>query len=147
MERNNKGQFVYTTGGGRYKVVQRNGKRIQKHRLIWEQHFGKIPEGMIIHHKDGNKMNNDIDNLQMVDVTEHNNIHKHPAWNKGLQGDIRMHNAAIKSWENRIKKYIPIYQETLRLKELGKTAIEIASIMGVCERQIHSRLKALKETH
>jgi len=28
---------------------------ILKHRLIWIQNYGEIPEGMIIHHKNGVK--------------------------------------------------------------------------------------------
>ncbi len=31
------------------------GKVIFKHRLIWIQNYGEIPEGMIIHHKNGVK--------------------------------------------------------------------------------------------
>ena len=38
-----------------------------KHRYVWEQHHGPIPEGMIIMFKDGDRQNTDIDNLVMVD--------------------------------------------------------------------------------
>lgn len=33
---------------------------------IWEQHFGKIPDGWMIIHKDGNCLNDDISNLCLV---------------------------------------------------------------------------------
>ena len=37
-----------------------------KHRYVWEQHHGKIPEGHIIKFKDGDFMNCDIDNLYIM---------------------------------------------------------------------------------
>jgi hypothetical protein len=50
------------------------------YRKIWEQHNGSIPkdeEGRSyeIHHIDGNRSNNHIDNLICVSVQEHYNIH------------------------------------------------------------------------
>jgi hypothetical protein len=52
-------------------------KRIEyEHRLIWEKHFGPIPAGFHIHHKDGNKQNNDINNLEMINGKEHNRMEK-----------------------------------------------------------------------
>jgi hypothetical protein len=37
-----------------------------KHRIVWEQHHGKIPEGYNIQFKDGNRKNCDIDNLYII---------------------------------------------------------------------------------
>lgn len=46
------------------------------HRLIWEKHYGKpVPEGYVIHHIDGNKLNNAINNLQCVQESLHNKFH------------------------------------------------------------------------
>lgn len=51
-------------------------KRIN-YRKIWEEHHGmKIPEGKEIHHIDGDKTNNDIENLKLVSLEEHLEIHK-----------------------------------------------------------------------
>lgn len=41
-----------------------------KHRLIWEQHFGPVPEGMIIAFKDHNKLNVTLENLELVSKKE-----------------------------------------------------------------------------
>ena len=46
------------------------------HRLIWEDFYGcEIPKGYIIHHKDGNKTNNCILNLQLMKHGTHNHLH------------------------------------------------------------------------
>lgn len=40
----------------------KNGRpySIQKHRAVWMKHFGEIPEGMMIHHINGDKKDNRI---------------------------------------------------------------------------------------
>ena len=47
------------------------------HRVIWEDFYGqKIPDGMVIHHKDMNRKNNDISNLQLMTSEAHTELHK-----------------------------------------------------------------------
>jgi hypothetical protein len=41
------------------------------HRVVWEHYNGKIPKGYHIHHVDGNTQNNAIENLQLIEATEH----------------------------------------------------------------------------
>lgn len=36
------------------------------HRLVWESFYGPIPEGLQINHKDENKSNNSLENLEIV---------------------------------------------------------------------------------
>ena len=50
-----------------------NGKKL--HRLIFEDFYGEIPEGYVIHHKDENKTNNCIMNLQLMKFGEHTRMH------------------------------------------------------------------------
>lgn len=52
-----------------------DGKLRFEHCVIWEENHGKIPMGMQIHHKDFNKENNNISNLQLVTPFEHNRYH------------------------------------------------------------------------
>lgn len=37
-----------------------------KQRVVWEQHFGKIPKGYNVQFKDDNRQNLDIDNLYII---------------------------------------------------------------------------------
>lgn len=55
-----------------------NGKKkaVMEHRFVWENCYGrKVPAGYDIHHKDGNKLNNDIVNLELLDRKTHKRIH------------------------------------------------------------------------
>jgi len=45
--------------------------RVKQHRWIWEKENGPIPEGFDIHHKDANRQNNRIDNLELIDHRDH----------------------------------------------------------------------------
>jgi hypothetical protein len=68
------------------------GKYVLKHRLVWEQHNGPIPKGHIIIFKDRNKLNLNIDNLQMVTLRENmlrNTVTKYPI---ELQQLIKLNN-------------------------------------------------------
>ena len=58
-----------------YMRYRADGRKQFEHRLVWEAHFGKLPEGMLIHHKDGDKTNNAIENLQAVTPRDHRRYH------------------------------------------------------------------------
>lgn len=50
--------------------------RTRLHIYVWEYYNGcKVPKGFDIHHKDMNKDNNDISNLECVSRSRHNKIH------------------------------------------------------------------------
>ena len=49
-----------------YIRVRTNGKEYRAHRIIWEMFNGPIPEGLLIDHIDGDKLNNRIDNLRIA---------------------------------------------------------------------------------
>lgn len=98
------------------------------HRLVYEAFVGEIPKGYHIHHKDGNKQNNHVENLQLLDVKSHHNLHikKNPSIVNGM----RIYNMYIKA--------NPIYQYTLDGKFIGiySNAREAGRRTGVCSRNI-----------
>jgi hypothetical protein len=49
---------------------------IREHQYVMEIHLGrKLEKGEIVHHIDGNKRNNSLDNLYLTTVEEHNKLH------------------------------------------------------------------------
>jgi hypothetical protein len=46
------------------------------HRAVWASVHGDIPDGYTIHHKDGNKANNELHNLDMLLNGDHVSLHK-----------------------------------------------------------------------
>lgn len=63
---------------GYYRITSRkegNGGRLL-HSVIWEEHYKKtVPKDYNIHHIDGNKQNNNINNLQCVKTSIHHRYH------------------------------------------------------------------------
>lgn len=50
-------------------------KILRMHREIWKRHYGEIPEGMIVDHKDRNPLNNLKSNLRLA-TTSQNNLNR-----------------------------------------------------------------------
>lgn len=64
--------------GYRWLYVAENGKRRarREHRVIVERHLGRRLEPWeVVHHKDGNPSNNEIDNLDVVEFGAHTAEH------------------------------------------------------------------------
>ena len=49
-----------------YYSVTLNGTRIRLHRILYETFIGDIPDGYVIDHKNGNRLDNSLDNLRAV---------------------------------------------------------------------------------
>ena len=58
-----------------YRRISVNNRIIREHILVWQHYNGPIPAGMEIHHKDGDKLNNEIDNLELIDSLSHRHLH------------------------------------------------------------------------
>ena len=54
-------------------LVDRKG--IKQHRVIWEIYFGNIPKGYDVHHKNGIKHDNRIENLECMPHGAHSSHH------------------------------------------------------------------------
>src|ERR1700704_1673581 len=64
-----------------YRVFCINGRDVFEHRLVMENHIGRrLGSKEIVHHVDGNKLNNDISNLRVMDRGDHIRHHKPLTW-------------------------------------------------------------------
>ena len=59
----------------RYRKTTINSKTYQAHRAIWSKIHGPIPVDYVVHHKDGNRLNNSLDNLVAMPPNEHKYLH------------------------------------------------------------------------
>ena len=50
-------------------------QRTLMHRYVWEKENGKIPKGWDIHHKNENKADNRIENLECLPKSEHTRLY------------------------------------------------------------------------
>ena len=70
-----------------YPIVWVNSKNKKIHLLEWEKYNGKKPIGYDIHHKDNNKKNWAIHNLQLETKSDHQKIHA--GWLRDEKGWIK----------------------------------------------------------
>jgi hypothetical protein len=59
----------------RYWMPPRGSGKDALHREIWKKHRGAIPSGAHVHHRDGDPLNNDVENLACVTPKEHAALH------------------------------------------------------------------------
>ena len=107
---------------GYYKAEHVKHGGITMHRYVWAKHNGAIPDGFHVHHRDGDKGNNAIENLELLSASEHS-LHHAPenewvgsaanrkqivaagelakAWHSSDEG-IAWHKAhGVDAWKNR----------------------------------------------
>jgi hypothetical protein len=59
-----------------YRCIHADGRRILEHRHVMSQHLGRfLKSNEIVHHKDENKLNNNLDNLELVTRSSHRAKH------------------------------------------------------------------------
>lgn len=73
----------YIQQSGRYysRCAKRSADEALLHRQIYRDAFGPIPDGMVVHHRDGDWQNNDICNLELCENGEHHRKHA-IAWHR-----------------------------------------------------------------
>lgn len=69
------GYLINFSSSSGYPTIFVNSKNVLLHRFVWEKHYGKIPKGYEVHHKDENKHNYSIDNLILIESKEHHRYH------------------------------------------------------------------------
>lgn len=103
-----------------YRSLQLHGRALKEHRVIWEMHFGIIPENMQIDHINGIRDDNRIENLRLVSQTVNNlNCRKSKNNTSGVNGV---------SWVSSRRKW--------RVDFRSKLVGVYASFIDACEARI-----------
>ena len=90
------GHLINFSSTNGYPTIWNGTQNILLHRYVWEKFHGKIPKGFEIHHKDKNRRNYDINNLELVSIHEHHK--KHAIENKlGVcnKGKLKKHSSGF----------------------------------------------------
>jgi hypothetical protein len=102
---------------GYRRITCKDRKQRFEHVIVWETHHGPIPEGMELHHRNGDKLDNRLENLMLVTRLEHKRIHS---------GCIRVGSRWLKRCR-RCQWYRPVDTEFYEYK--GRNGV-----MGACKR-------------
>lgn len=101
-----KGEKFWLQTTGRYYQSGRHSKNAKErilHRRIWIDNFGAIPDGMEIHHKNGDWTDNTTDNLELTTRSVHQRNHmmermKDPAFLEKSRRNLDLAREAAKAW-------------------------------------------------
>ena len=111
------------------------------HHAIYEKAYGKIPDGMVIHHKDFNPLNNDLGNLVMLSTSEHMRIHNQVGkWTKEHPEEFRKRCYSKDNWDERRKKVLENLRNERRVcRWCGKEFTPTNTHQRFCGKQCHHR--------
>lgn len=141
------GQAVINHGGYVYITSGENSRKFL-HRLVWEKHNGEIPEGYQIHHIDGNKLNNDISNLQLISPDKHTRLHmageNNPNYGKKLSLEHRLNLSKVKNdtgYFRVSKEYGEQYKQGFRYRYLYRENGKRKEIKSVDINKLEKKVK------
>lgn len=101
VTRNNRvqaGSLAGTISDEGYVKVMIRKKAYHAHRIIWEMHYGKIPEGMEVDHINHDRTDNRIENLRLV--TKQVNMKNKSSYSNNKSGVTGV------SWHSKKKKWV-----------------------------------------
>ena len=74
--------------------------QVTEHRWVWTAAYGLVPSGYSVHHRDGNKRNNALSNLELLATADHVQLHAAQK-DKGAAYRRERHNRYSREWYRR----------------------------------------------
>lgn len=136
----------------RTRLLWRGGKKVRAHRWLMEQKLGrKLLPNEHVHHKDGNPLNNDMGNLEVIECGPHMRLHKqiYPdqkqcvVCNSWFQ--VNPPDAEVKDADAQFAKYGPTGMEDVRAAEREACAQKVESLIKTKVGNLSPADRALRE--
>lgn len=69
------GPYELVIAPNNYDLKKYRGRYCYEHHLVWFENKSTIPKGYVIHHKNGNHRDNNIENLELLTIKDHKQWH------------------------------------------------------------------------
>ena len=97
------------------RVIQDGDREIFEHRYIMEKHLGrKLERNEVVHHINGDCLDNRIENLQLLTKGEHSTLHNIGKDRSGIKGKWHWTEEQRKMYSEAYKNRPPVSEETKR---------------------------------
>lgn len=121
----------------RYKMVRVGDKTFSVHRLVVETFIGEIPKNKCVNHKDGDKYNNSLSNLEVVTYSE-NVIHAYENnLAEGRKGEKHHNNILSKEDVLNIYKDIKSFKNNEEIAYKYNIKVRLVSLLRSGSRWKH----------
>ena len=127
-----KGGYGYGNERGKYLSISLSNKTKETkyiHVLVWEAFNGEIPEGYVVHHKNHNRKDNRLENLELLDMHTHATMHLNEHFEDFRKSSVKSRSKPVLQYtlEGEFIKEWPSQAEASR-----QTGIHYGTISNCC---------------